>query len=237
MRLLDDFEDGALVEVGLREDDLVGTRLVEDERELCPRAKEMEPRDALRRDDSDEFVRQPAASTGQRALEPREALTRADEHDAPPDPGRAHDLERRRLVCSPKEPDGDGRGDDRRRDEPGRREVVARPEPEREHDQRDDDETREDPPRARPELPLPIETRLCEDQDRDRRDELEPLGGAFAPQQTPEDVPVAGYHLAQDEREVDPEREPDDVQHHERRDGDTATDDRHDRPAREQVQA
>ena len=45
VRLLDDLEDGALVEVGLREDDLVGTRLVEDERELGPRAQEPEPRD------------------------------------------------------------------------------------------------------------------------------------------------------------------------------------------------
>ena len=237
VRLLDDLEDGALVEVGLREDDLVGTRLVEDERELGPRAEEVESRDALGRDDSDELVRQPAAGAGQRAPEPREALTRADEHDAPPDPRRAHDLERRRLVRGPQEPDGDGRGDDRRRDEPGRREVVARPEPEREHDQRDDDETREDPPRARPQLALPVEARLGEHEDRDRRGELEPLGGALAPEQAPEDVAVAGDQLAEDEREVDPEREPDDVERHERRDGDAAPDDRDDRPAREQVQA
>ena len=101
VRLLDDLEDGALVEVGLREDDLVGTRLVEDECELGPRAQEVESRDAVGRDDPDELVRQPAASAGQRALEPREALTRADEHDPPPDPGRAHDLERRRLVGGP----------------------------------------------------------------------------------------------------------------------------------------
>ena len=119
----------------------------------------------------------------------------------------------------------DGRDDDRRRDEPGGREVVARPEPEREHDQRDDDETREDPPRARPQLPLPVEARLCEHEDRDRRGELEPLGRALAPQQAPEDVAVAGDHLAQDEREVDPEREPDDVEHDERRDGEHAPDD------------
>ncbi len=120
---------------------------------------------------------------------------------------------------------------------PGRREVVARPEPEREHDERDDDEAGEDATRARPQLALAVEPGLGEDEDRDRRGELEPFGRSLAPEQAPEDVAVAGDDLAEDEREVDPEREPDDVQDDERHHGKHAADDGEDRPAREQVEA
>ena len=104
---------------------------------------------------------------------------------------------------------------------PGRREVVARPEPEGEHDERDDDEAGEDATRAGPELALAVQPGLGEDEDGDRRGELEPFSRSLAPEQAPEDVAVAGDDLPQDEREVDPEREPDDVQDDERHHGET----------------
>ena len=65
---------------------------------------------------------------------------------------------------------------------------------------------------------LAVEARLREHEHRDRRDELQPLGRALAPEQAPEDVAVAGDELTDDEREVDPEREPGDVEDDERRD-------------------
>jgi hypothetical protein len=65
--LFDDLEHGALVEVGLREDDLVGPYLVEDERELGPRAEQAEATYGLGRDDAHELVRQPAPRGDQRA--------------------------------------------------------------------------------------------------------------------------------------------------------------------------
>ena len=151
-------------------------------------------------------------------LEAHEALSFADEDDAASDSGGAHHLERRGLVRGAKEADRDGRDDDGGRDEAGRREVVARADPEREHDERDDDEAGEDPTGARPQLALPVEAGLREDEDRDRRGELEPLGGPLAPEQPPEDVAVARDDLAEHEREVDPEREPDDVEDDERDD-------------------
>ena len=157
------------------------------------------------------YARPPRARL-ERAAQAHEALARADEDDPAPDPRRAHHLERRRLVRSPEQPDRDRRDDHRRRDQPRGREVVARADPEREHDQRDDDEAREDPSGARTQLPPAVETRLREHEHRDRRGELEPLGRALAPEQAPEDVAVAGDDLANDEREVDPEREPDDVE-------------------------
>ena len=66
---------------------------------------------------------------------------------------------------------------------------------------------------------------------------FEPLGRPLAPEQAPEDVAVAGDDLADDEREVDPEREPDDVEDDERRDRERAPHEREDRPAREHVEA
>ena len=77
-------------------------------------------------------------------------------------------------------------------------------------------------PGAGPQLALAVEARLGEDEDRDRRGELEPLGRPLAPEQAPEDVAVARDDLAEDESEVDPEREPDDVEHDERRDRENA---------------
>ena len=127
--------------------------------------------------------------------------------------------------------------DDGRRDEAGRREVVARPDPEGQHDERDDDEAGDDATRAGPQLALAVQPGLGEDEDGDRRGELEPLSRALAPEQAPEDVAVAGDDLPEDEREVDPEREPDDVQDDERRDRKNAAYDGEDRPAREHVEA
>ncbi len=237
VRLLDHLEHRALVEVGLGEDHLVGPHLVEDERELGAGAEELETRHGLRRDDADELVGQAAPGSREGAPEAHEAFSRPDEHDTPPDTYGPHELERDRLVCGAQEPDRHRRDQYRRRDEAGGREVVAGPDPECEHDERHDDEARQDPAKSRPQLTLTVETRLGEDQNRDRRGELEPLRRSLSPEQAPEDVPLPGDHLTQDEREVDPQREARDVENDERPNGERAPDDRDDRPAREQIQA
>ena len=237
VRLLDDLEHGALVEVGLGEDHLVRPNLVEDDRELRVPTQQPEAGDGVGRHDAHELVRQPAPGRFEGGSQAYEALSRADEDDPAANPRRAHHLERRRFVRSPEQPDRDRREDHRRGDQTRGREVVARADPERENDERDDDEAREDPSGTRTQLPPAVEARLREHEHRDRRGELEPLGRALAPQQAPEDVAVAGDELTNDECEVDPQREPGDVEGDERRDGEHAPDDGDDRPAREDVEA
>ena len=237
MRLLDHLEHRALVEVRLGKDYLVGLDLVEYEWKLGACAEKPEAGHGRRRDGADELVGQPAASTGERALEPDEALPRADEHDAPADARRSHELERDRLVRGTQQSDRDSRYEHRRRDETRGAEVVARPDPEGEDDQRNDDEAREDTARARSVFPRAVETGLGEDQDRYGRSELEPLRGALPPKKSPQDVSVPGDDLAHDERDVDAECEPGDVEHDERADGQRPPDDRDDGPTREHVQA
>src|SRR5206468_868244 len=120
--------------------------------------------------------------------------------------------------------------DDRGRNETGGREVVVRPEPEGEDDQRHDDEGREHA--ARPWTPLAhaVEARLGEDEDGNRGRELEPLLRSFSPEEPPEDVRVAVDELPDDERDVDAESEPGDVERDERRDRERAADERDERP-------
>ena len=64
-------------------------------------------------------------------------------------PSTLHQLERDRLVRRPEQADRERARDDGGRDQPGRREVVARADAEREHDQGDEHERRDDAPRRR----------------------------------------------------------------------------------------
>ncbi len=180
---------------------------------------------------------EPASRCDERAAERHEALAPPHEHDAATDPRRAHELERDRVVCGPQQPDRHGGDEHRGRDEARGREVVAGADAEREHDESHDDEAGQDPSEAGPELPLAVETRLGEDEHRDRSRELQPLRRALAPEQAPEDVPVACDDLADHESEVDAEREPNDVERDEGADRQRPPRERQDRPAREQVQA
>ena len=235
--LLHDLEHHALVEVRLREDQLVGPDLLEHERELRARAQEPEARHGLGSNDTDELVREAATRCLEGALQAREALSGADENDASPDAHGPHHLERRRLVGGAEQPDRHCRDEHRRRDESRRREVVARPEPEREHDERDDDEAGEDPARPRAQLPLTVQACLREHEDGDRCGKLEPFRRAFPPQEPPEDVALSGDDLANDEGEVDPQRETDEVEDDEHGHRERTPEKRRDRPPRKHVGA
>ena len=105
MRLLDDLEHRPLVEVGLREDHLVGLDLVEHLGELGALPEKPEARNGLGRDDSHELVRQAAPGRLERRAQADEALAGADEDDAAADPRRAHHLERGGLVRGAQQPD------------------------------------------------------------------------------------------------------------------------------------
>ncbi len=93
VRLLDDLEDGALVERGLREDHLVGTHLLQDTLEVLTRSEQAQPRRRILRHGADELVREPAPRGGERAPEVGQALPLADQDHAPADPGETHELE------------------------------------------------------------------------------------------------------------------------------------------------
>ena len=61
VRLLDDLEHRSLGKVGLGQDQLVGSDLVENERKLRARSEELEPGNGLGRNNADELVREPGA--------------------------------------------------------------------------------------------------------------------------------------------------------------------------------
>ena len=161
------------------------------------------------------------AGRAELAMELLQAAALADEDDLAPDACGPHQLERERRVGGAEKTDRERARDDRRRDQPGRREVVAGAEADREDDQRDEDQRRDDAPDSRPMLAAGVETGLEEHEHGDRDQERQPLAGAGSPEQRPVDG-VAVEHRAQHERDVEAEREPDDVDRHEQHDADRA---------------
>src|SRR5262249_61589196 len=96
--------------------------------------------------------------------------------DGPPSHAKhAERLAADRVVARPEEAAGNGGEDERRRDQPERRELMAGAEPEGERQQGDDDEGGHNPPEPRPLLATRIETRLPEDEHGDQRDERKPF--------------------------------------------------------------
>ena len=125
---------------------------------------------------------------------------------------------------------------DRGRDQPRRREVVVRPDAEREHDQRDEHERAEHPAGSRTPLARRVEPCLEEHEDGDRRQEREPLGRPRLPEQRPVDR-VAVDERPEDERDVDAQREAGDVCDDQRPDAERPPEEPDDRPAGEDVDA
>ena len=232
---LDDLEDGLLVEVRLGQHELVRSPLLEQHRQLLERRAERR-RPGRGGQGADYLDADPPARRTELPLEIGERVTLAYEQQPPTHPGPAHQLERDRVVCRAQEPDRERARRDGGRDQPGGREVVVRPEAEREHDQGDEDERAEDPPRARAALARGVEARLEEDEHGDRREERQPLGRPGVPEERPvHGVPVDDG--AQDERQVHAEREPGDVGRDEHRDADGPAEQAEQRAARQQIHA
>ncbi len=211
---LHDVEDGSLVQVPLREEQLVGLDGADhplDGGEVV-REELHAPGSRATRDRADDLDRDPATRRVQLPDEVRKGLALADQHDPSSHPDALHDLERGRRVRRPERPDRKRAGDDGGRDQPGGRELVVGAEPEGEHDQRDEDEGADDAAGAGPTLTRGVQPGLEEHEHRDRREERQPLARAGVPEQRPVDR-VAVHGRAQDEREVDPERQPGDVHH------------------------
>ena len=139
VRRLDDLEHRASSKSPSLQDHLVGRHARD------PASARLSPDCGAQR--ADELVREPAAGSSAAAcsearLAPSPRAGRAD--------GRAACAAARceRVVGGPQEADHDRAGDERGRDQAGRREVVVRAEPEGERDGGDEDERRGDPAEA-----------------------------------------------------------------------------------------
>ena len=184
----------------------------------------------------DDLDLDPAACGAELALEVAERLAFADEDEPATHAEDAEELERDRPVGGAQRPDRERARHDRRRDQPGGREVVVGSDPEREHDQGDEDEGAEHLPGARTPLARRVEARLEEDEDGDGREERQPLRRAGLPEDRPVDR-VAVEERPQDEGGVDAEREPRDVREDQCGDAECAPQQADDRPAGEEVDA
>ena len=139
-------------------------------------------------------------------MEIRQSLALPQQQNPPPHADDLEHLQRRRRVGGAKHPDCDRTRDDGGRDQPGRRELVARAKTERQHRQRDQDEPAQHLPRPRTKLARGVEADLEEDEHGDRGEERQPLARAFLPEQRPEHG-VAEERRADDERCVDADRQ------------------------------
>ena len=220
MGLLHDVENGALVEVGLGEDQLVGPHGGENPGQVGERlAEERQTGLAGRRDRSDQVVADPAARGGELPLQPTQALSRPDQHDAPANPHRLQQLQGSGLVGRAQNADRDRARHDRGRDQAGRAEYVVRTEAECQDDQCDEDKGRDDPPPTRPPLARRVEARPQEDEHGHRSQERKPLGCAGPPEQRPVDR-VAVQDRPDHEGRHQTERETGDVEDDECQDAD-----------------
>ena len=105
VRGLDDLQHAFLVEIRLREDQLVRALAREDLRQLLELAEQAQARLAPVRDRSDELVVDVAATAPERAVQRRQRLSVTDEDHAPAHAGDAQQLGRNRLVGGAEEPD------------------------------------------------------------------------------------------------------------------------------------
>jgi hypothetical protein len=135
------------------------------------------------------------------------------------------ELECRRVVGRAEEADRAAAEHERGRDQPGRVEVVAGAVAEGDDDGGDEKERGGDATEPGAALARGVEPGLPEDEQRDRDQERQPLVHLRLPEQAPEDG-VAVEDAAEDEREVDPEREADRVEHRKRDDGERAAHER-----------
>ena len=222
VRGLDDPQRAVLVDVGLGEDQLVGPNPRQHLVELVEPAEQRQAGRAGVGDRADEVVVDPAAGCAERPVQRRERLALPDEDHAPADAEVMQDIAGDRRVGSPEQADHQRGRRGRDRDEAGGREVVVRAETEREHEQRDQHQRRDDRARPGPPFARVVEPRLPEDEDGDRHEEGKP-GLRTLPEQPPENRRVPVEELAEDERDVDAERQAEDVEPDECSDAEQAT--------------
>ena len=93
VRLLDDLDQLAVVEVGVGHDQLVDVVLGQHRRERRELPEHLQARAVRRRGDgADEVVVDPATAGAERAAEASKALSGADEDGAPPDAGELEEV-------------------------------------------------------------------------------------------------------------------------------------------------
>ena len=211
-----------------------GRASVEDRGQPVERAELPEPGRRRVSDGAGEVVGDTAARRHERPVQVCDVVRAADEHGAAPDVEHALHLDDERVVGRAQQADEERARGARGREETVGREVVAVAERERDRDGGDEHERREHTAEAGAPPALGVEARLPEDEQRDRKEEGQPLPGSVPPEQRPVHVPVE-QERTQHERRVEAEREAGDVERDEHRRRERAADERAERPAREEI--
>ncbi len=236
--LLDDVDELAVADVGIRDDQLVDLARGEHRGQRGEPAEDGKACSVGRaRDRADELVLDPAAARAKGPSQPREVLALADENCAPPDAGELEQVAGDDVIAAPKQPDADRRQHDRGRGEPVRAKAMAGPEREDHRDHRDDDERADHLCETGAPLTCGVEAGLPEDEDGDHRQKRKPVGLGL-PEEPPERHAFPVDEVAKRERGVDAEHEADEIEHDQRDDAARPADpgsNRHVRTARPDV--
>ena len=145
VRLLDELDELVVGHVAAVHDQLVDGCFREHARQVVERAEPRERDPVLRRRDrADELVVDPAARLAERAQQVRDVVALADQHRAAAHAEQVHDVARDPLVARAQEADERRAGDDGRRREPVRPELVVDAPREDDRQHRDEHERRDD---------------------------------------------------------------------------------------------
>ena len=235
MRLFDELEQLALGVATVGHDQLVHVVLTQDARHRIEAAEHGQvARVAVRSDRAEELVPDAAAIGAEHPPQVGELLSLSDEHRSPSRAGKAENVPGQQLVAGAQDADEDRGRHHRSRCQAVGREVVARPEPERERDRRDEHEREDDLADTSPQLTPPVKASDPEHEHRDHRQKRKPLG-LGVPDDSPDRRPVAEIELAQDQGDEDAEGQPDEIQSDERQDAGKPPGDGKKRGAREEV--
>ena len=217
---LDHLEELAVVEVRLRDDQLVHGVLGQG------------PRQVSGLDRADELVADAAPALAEGPAEVADPLGVSHEDRPAPHARHAHDVAGNDLVARPKQPDEEPGEHDRGRGQAIRSELTVRPDAVDDADEPDEDQRPDDPAAAAATLALGVEPGAPEDEDEYQGEERQPLG-LRPPQRSPEDL-VAVVDRAEDERAVEPEDQPAEVERDQREDAEHTADERRHRAAEDE---
>ena len=158
-----------------------------------------------------------------------DAVAVADEDRAAPDAGEAEHVGGDDVVARPQQPDEEDREHDGRRRQAVRPELAVRSDPVDERHDSDEDQRADDPAAAGAAVALGVEPGAPEDEQHHEHDERQPLG-LHAPERAPEDVlPVD--ERAHDQRRVETEDQPAEVEDDQGEDAGRAAEEGRDRAA------
>jgi hypothetical protein len=164
-------------------------------------------------EDADEVVVESAAPRAERPVQVRDRIPGADEHDPTPHAREPQQVGGNRLVARAQHADQRDREHERGREEAeGREPELADPDAERDRDHGDDGKTPDDPAQPGAALARRVQARVPEDEHRHDGQERQPVG-LLPPEDAPERRAVAAVDVSEDERGVDRDRQPGEIEH------------------------